>query len=40
MAPLVSHLLDLSLIEATAVQQLEAFAAGVQFARGRNPAGA
>ena len=33
MAPLVSHLLDLSLIEATAVQQLEAFAAGVQFAR-------
>jgi tryptophan synthase beta chain len=33
MAPLVSHLLDLGLIEATAVQQLEAFAAGVQFAR-------
>ena len=33
MAPLVSHLLDLGLIEATAVQQLEAFAAGVHFAR-------
>jgi len=33
MAPLVSHLLDLGLIEAVAVQQLEAFAAGVQFAR-------
>ena len=33
MAPLVSHLLDLGLIEATAVQQLDAFAAGVQFAR-------
>ena len=33
MAPLVSHLLDLGLIEASAVQQLEAFAAGVQFAR-------
>jgi tryptophan synthase beta chain len=33
MAPLVSHLLHLGLIEATAVQQLEAFAAGVQFAR-------
>ena len=33
MAPLVSHLLDLGLIEASAVQQLDAFAAGVQFAR-------
>lgn len=33
MAPLVSHLLDLGEIEATAVQQLDAFAAGVQFAR-------
>lgn len=33
MAPLVSHLLDLNLIEATSVQQLDAFAAGVQFAR-------
>ncbi len=33
MAPLVSHLLDLGAIEATAVQQLDAFAAGVQFAR-------
>lgn len=33
MAPLVSHLLDLGLIEATAVQQLDAFAAGVEFAR-------
>jgi len=33
MAPLVSHLLDLGLIEATAVQQLDAFAAGVQFAQ-------
>jgi tryptophan synthase beta chain len=33
MAPLVSHLLHLGLIEAVAVQQLEAFAAGVQFAR-------
>jgi len=33
MAPLVSHVLDLGLIEATAVQQLGAFAAGVQFAR-------
>jgi len=33
MAPLVSHVLDLGLIEATAVQQLDAFAAGVQFAR-------
>lgn len=33
MAPLVSHLLDLGLIEAVAVQQLDAFAAGLQFAR-------
>ena len=33
MAPLISHALDLGLIEATAVQQLDAFAAGVQFAR-------
>ncbi|MGB8259491.1 MAG: TrpB-like pyridoxal phosphate-dependent enzyme [Terracidiphilus sp.] len=33
MAPLVSHVLDLGLVEATSVQQLDAFAAGVQFAR-------
>ena len=33
MAPMVSHLLDCGLIEARAIQQLEAFAAGVQFAR-------
>ena len=33
MAPLVSHLLDLGVIEATAVEQLDAFAAGLQFAR-------
>jgi tryptophan synthase beta chain len=33
MAPLVSHVLDLGLIEASAVQQLDAFAAGIQFAR-------
>jgi len=33
MGPLVSHLLDLGLIEASSVQQLECFAAGVQFAR-------
>ena len=33
MAPLVSHVLDLGLIEATTVQQLDAFAAGIQFAR-------
>jgi len=33
MAPLISHVLDLGLIEASAVQQLDAFAAGVQFAR-------
>lgn len=33
MAPLVSHLLELGQIEATTVEQLDAFAAGVQFAR-------
>jgi tryptophan synthase beta chain len=33
MAPLVSHVLNLGLVEATAVQQLDAFAAGIQFAR-------
>jgi tryptophan synthase beta chain len=33
MAPLVSHVMDLGLIEATTVQQLDAFAAGIQFAR-------
>ncbi len=33
MAPLVSHVMDLGLIEAVSVQQLDAFAAGVQFAR-------
>jgi tryptophan synthase beta chain len=33
MAPLVSHIMDLGLIEAQAVQQLDAFAAGIQFAR-------
>jgi tryptophan synthase beta chain len=33
MAPLVSHALDLGLIEAAGVQQLDAFAAGVTFAR-------
>jgi tryptophan synthase beta chain len=33
MGPLVSHVKELGLIEATAVQQLDAFAAGVQFAR-------
>jgi tryptophan synthase beta chain len=33
MAPLVSHVKELGLIEATTVQQLDAFAAGVQFAR-------
>lgn len=32
MAPLVSHVRDLGLIEASAVQQLDAFAAGIQFA--------
>ncbi len=33
MAPLVSHVVNLGLAEATTVQQLDAFAAGVQFAR-------
>jgi len=33
MAPLVSHVVDLGFVEATAVRQLEAFSAGVQFAR-------
>ena len=33
MAPLVSHLKALDLIEARAVRQTEAFAAGVEFAR-------
>ncbi|MBI1877496.1 MAG: TrpB-like pyridoxal phosphate-dependent enzyme [Chloroflexi bacterium] len=33
MAPLVSHLLELGHIEAIAVEQLDAFSAGVQFAR-------
>jgi len=33
MAPLVSHVKDLGLIEAGSVQQLDAFAAGIQFAR-------
>jgi len=33
MAPLVSHVKDLGLIEATSIQQLDAFAAGVQFAQ-------
>ena len=33
MAPLVSHVIDQGLAEATSVSQLEAFAAGVQFAR-------
>lgn len=33
MAPLVSHILDLGLIEARSVHQLDAFASGVQFAR-------
>jgi tryptophan synthase beta chain len=33
MAPLVSHVMELGLIEATAVQQLDAFAAGIRFAR-------
>lgn len=33
MAPLVSHVLALGLIQAEAVQQLDAFAAGVEFAR-------
>jgi tryptophan synthase beta chain len=33
MGPLVSHMLDLGLIEANSVQQLESFASGVLFAR-------
>jgi len=33
MAPLVSHVIDLGLAEAVTVQQLDAFAAGIQFAR-------
>src|ERR1039457_1801194 len=33
MAPLVSHVMDLGLAEAVTVQQLDAFAAGIQFAR-------
>lgn len=33
MAPLISHLLELGQIEARAVQQLDTFRAGVQFAR-------
>jgi tryptophan synthase beta chain len=33
MAPLVSHVLDLGLIEARAYHQTECFAAGIQFAR-------
>ncbi|MBE0593177.1 MAG: TrpB-like pyridoxal phosphate-dependent enzyme [Gemmatimonadales bacterium] len=33
MAPLVSHLLDLGLIDAVAYQQVECFDAGIQFAR-------
>lgn len=33
MAPLVSHLLEIGQIDATAVAQLDAFAAGIQFAR-------
>ena len=33
MGPLVSHLLDQEMIEATSVQQLECFSSGVQFAR-------
>jgi tryptophan synthase beta chain len=33
MAPLVSHLLDLGEIEAIALNQLDTFAAGIQFAR-------
>ena len=33
MAPLVSHVMDLGLAEAATVQQLDAFAAGIQFAR-------
>ncbi len=33
MGPLVSHVMSLGLIEATSIQQLDAFAAGIQFAR-------
>jgi tryptophan synthase beta chain len=33
MGPMVSHVLDLGLVEAATVQQLDAFAAGIQFAR-------
>jgi tryptophan synthase beta chain len=33
MAPLVSHVIELGLAEATTVQQLDAFSAGIQFAR-------
>jgi tryptophan synthase beta chain len=33
MAPLVSHVVNLGLAEATTVHQLDAFAAGIQFAR-------
>nr|MBN1229931.1 TrpB-like pyridoxal phosphate-dependent enzyme [Anaerolineae bacterium] len=33
MAPMVSHLLQLGIIDAVAVQQLDTFSAGVQFAR-------
>jgi tryptophan synthase beta chain len=33
MAPLVSHLLELGVIEAINIQQLETFSAGIQFAR-------
>jgi tryptophan synthase beta chain len=33
MGPLVSHVMDMGLIEATSVHQLDAFAAGIQFAR-------
>lgn len=33
MSPLVSHVVELGLVEAYAAQQLEVFAAGVQFAR-------
>jgi tryptophan synthase beta chain len=33
MSPLVSHALELGLIEAATVQQLDAFAAGIQFAK-------
>lgn len=33
MAPLISHVVDLGLAEAVTVQQLEAFSAGIRFAR-------